>query len=65
MKGVDSIEFYLEGAVKLLKADMKALGSDAVIEIVPGDHGSMMTPALRSRIDSEIAASFLAHKPAP
>jgi len=61
----DMDTFYLEGAVKLLKTDMKTLGSDAVIEIVPGDHGSMMTPALRARIDSEIAASFLAHKPAP
>ncbi|MCW3100711.1 MAG: hypothetical protein JWL77_6329 [Chthonomonadaceae bacterium] len=34
-------------------------------EIVPGDHGSMMSPALRSRLDSEMAASFLAHKIAP
>jgi S-formylglutathione hydrolase FrmB len=54
--------FYLEGAVKLLQADMKRLGSDAEIEIVPGDHGSMMTPTLRARLDAEMAAAFLAHK---
>ena len=52
--------FYLDGAVRLLKKDMDTLGSDAVIEIVPGDHGSMMTPALRKRIDAEMAAQFTA-----
>jgi hypothetical protein len=61
----DMDTFYLEGAVRLLRADMKSLGSDAEIEIVPGDHGSMMTPALRARLDSEMAAAFLAHKTAP
>lgn len=50
--------FYLDGAVRLLKKDMAALGSDAVIEIVPGDHGSMMTAALRKRMDAEMAAQF-------
>jgi hypothetical protein len=55
--------FYLDGAVRLLQKDMKALNADAVIEMVPGDHGSMMTPALRKRIDSEMAAQFLAHYP--
>ncbi len=28
--------FYLEGAVRLLKAELEELGSDAVVEIVPG-----------------------------
>ena len=49
----DRDTFYLEGAVKLLQKDMKALKADAVIEIVPGDHGSMMTSELRSRIEKE------------
>lgn len=50
--------FYLDGAVRLLKKDMADLGSDAAIDIVPGDHGSMMTPALRARIDKEMADRF-------
>jgi hypothetical protein len=54
----DKDTFYLEGAVKLLKKDLAELGSDAVIEIVPGDHGTMMTPMLRKRIDTEMAEQF-------
>jgi S-formylglutathione hydrolase FrmB len=54
----DSDTFYLEGAVKLLQKDLRELGSDAVVEILPGDHGSLMTRALRSRIDKEIADQF-------
>jgi S-formylglutathione hydrolase FrmB len=50
--------FYLEGATKLLKRDLARLGSDAVIEIVPGDHFTMMSPALRSRMDNELARLF-------
>lgn len=61
----DKDTFYLEGAVKLLQADMKRIGADAVIELVPGDHGSMMTPELRKRIDTEMTAQFRAHKAAP
>jgi hypothetical protein len=48
--------FYLEAATKLLQADLKALGSDAKIEIFPGDHGSVLTRELRDRIDREMAA---------
>lgn len=54
----DKDTFYLDGAVRLLKQDMARLKSDAVIEIVPGDHGSMMTADLRKRIDEEMAAQF-------
>lgn len=50
--------FYLEGAVKLLQKDMKAIGADTVIELFPGDHGSVMTKALRDRIDKEMADQF-------
>ncbi len=52
--------FYLEGATKLLKNDLAALGSDAVIEIVPGDHFTMMSSSLRSRINAEMARAFRA-----
>jgi hypothetical protein len=54
----DTDTFYLEGAVKLLKKDLADLGSDATVELVPGDHGSMMTPTLRQRIEREMAEQF-------
>jgi S-formylglutathione hydrolase FrmB/uncharacterized protein (DUF2141 family) len=51
--------FYLEGAVKLLKQSLRALGSDAVVEIVPGkDHRTILDPALAARIDREMKASL-------
>ncbi len=50
--------FYLEGAVRLLKTDMAILGSDAEIEIWPGDHGSVMTKKLIDKINHEMAESF-------
>lgn len=50
--------FYLEGAVELLKRDLDAIGARAVVELFPGDHGSVMTPALRERIDREMAEKF-------
>jgi S-formylglutathione hydrolase FrmB len=54
----DMDTFYLDGAVRLLKKDLAELGSDAVIELVPGDHGTMMTPLLRQRINQEMAEQF-------
>lgn len=53
----DKDTFYLDAAVRLLQADLSKLGSDATVEIVPGDHGSMLTASLRNRIDAEIAAA--------
>lgn len=50
--------FYLDAAVRLLKKDLADLGSDAVVELVPGDHGSMMTPDLQERIALEMAAQI-------
>jgi enterochelin esterase-like enzyme len=48
--------FYLEGAVRLLQASLKALGSDAVVEIIPGrDHGSLVNQEMRERIAHEMA----------
>lgn len=50
--------FYLDGAVELLQKDLKALGSDAIIELLPGDHGTLMTSSLRSRIDKQMAEAW-------
>ncbi len=57
--------FFLEGAVKLLKRDLEALKADAVVELFPGDHGTVMTPALLKRIDEEMAAQFRKSVPVP
>ena len=54
--GLDT--FYLEGAVVRLKDTLARLGSDAVIEVVPGkDHGSLMDSQMRKRIADEIGAA--------
>ena len=51
--------FYLEGAVALLKESLAKLGSDAVVEIVPGrDHGNLLDRKMRERIAREMAAQF-------
>jgi hypothetical protein len=52
--------FYLEGATELLQKDLKALGSDAVVELLPGDHGTVLTSALRSKIDKQMADAWRA-----
>jgi hypothetical protein len=51
--------FYLEGAVALLKESLARLGSDAVVEIIPGrNHGTLRDSAMRERIAKEMAAAF-------
>jgi S-formylglutathione hydrolase FrmB len=51
--------FYLNGAVALLKESLESLGSDAVVEIVPGrDHGNLRDKELRARIAREMAGAF-------
>jgi S-formylglutathione hydrolase FrmB len=58
--------FYLEGATRLLGEALKQLGSDAVVEIVPGrDHGTLMSAAMRQRIAREMAAAFRRASAAP
>ena len=48
--------FYLEGATILLKESLARLGSDAVVEVVPGrNHGNLVDGKLRERIDREMA----------
>jgi len=52
--------FYLEGATRLLKESLERLGSDAVVELVPGkDHRTLLSSELRQRIKAEMVASFL------
>jgi Putative esterase len=54
--GLDT--FYLEGAVKLLKASLETLGSDAVVEVVPGrDHGGVLDAQHAARFDREMTAA--------
>jgi S-formylglutathione hydrolase FrmB len=51
--------YYLEGAVRLLKESLAALGSDAVVEIIPGkDHSSILDAALAARLDREMKAAL-------
>ena len=47
--------FYLEGAVAKLKESLAKLGSDAVIEIIPGkDHSNILDADLAKRLDREL-----------
>lgn len=57
--------FYLEGATRNLKETLADLGSDAVIELVPGaNHFTLLTEELKSRILAGMTAAFLADHPA-
>lgn len=57
--------FYLEGAVRLLKQSLARLGSDAVVELIPGkDHGNILSPDLFARMRREMVQSYLKHHPA-
>jgi hypothetical protein len=52
-------DFYLEGAVKLLKESLARLGSDAVVEIIPKrDHSTLLDSSLVDRIDREMHAAI-------
>ncbi len=56
--------FYLDGASRLLKAALAKLGSDAVVEMVPGrDHGTVLDDALWRRIDREMRQTVSAVRP--
>ena len=55
--------FYLEGATKLLRDELQALGSDAKVELFPGkDHSNLLDSALRSRIAREMAQRLKAKR---
>lgn len=51
--------YYLEGAVRRLQETLQRVGSDAVIEIVPGrDHSGLVDGELRARRLREMAETF-------
>jgi S-formylglutathione hydrolase FrmB len=51
--------FYLDGATRLLQASLKALGSDAKVEIFPGKHhGNLIDQNLRQRMNREMAEAY-------
>lgn len=50
--------FYLEPAVELLRDFLVTTDYGGYVEVLPGDHGSVMTDKVRERIDKEIAAQF-------
>lgn len=54
--------FYLENATENLKVALKDLGSDAVVEILPGKtHFNLFADGLNLRIRNEMTAAFLKH----
>lgn len=56
--------FYLEGAVKLLKKSLRKLGSDAKIELFNGrDHSTLLDPAMMQRINDEMDQIILKNYP--
>ena len=51
--------FYLEGATKLLQQSLKGMGSDAVVEIIPGrHHGNLIDAEMRKRIAREMVETY-------
>ena len=54
--------FYLEGAVASLKQTLASLGSDAMVEVVPGrDHRTLMDQPMRQRVAKEMAQQLEKH----
>lgn len=54
--------FYLEGATRRLKSTLAELGSDAVIEILPGkNHFNLFNEGLAIRVRKEMVTAFLKH----
>jgi Putative esterase len=55
--------FYLDGATRRLQDSLKQLGSDAVVEMIPGkNHFNLIDDSLRLRMRSEMVRSFLQHQ---
>jgi hypothetical protein len=54
----DEDTFYLDGATRLLKTSLAALGSDAVVEMFPGKTHALVDAKLRERMNREMAAAF-------
>ncbi|MFM7152462.1 MAG: hypothetical protein ACKO23_21755, partial [Gemmataceae bacterium] len=57
----DKDTFYLESSTVLLRDSLRALNSDAKVELFPDkDHGSLMDDVMRKRIAEEMAATLSA-----
>jgi dienelactone hydrolase len=54
----DDDTFYLEGACRLLKKDLEAMGADASVRMLPGDHGTVLTKAVRESINKGMADAW-------
>jgi hypothetical protein len=55
----DADTFYLEGATRLLRRALLELGSDGVVELLPGkDHRTLLDRPMRERIAREMAEQF-------
>jgi hypothetical protein len=52
--------FYLNAAVELLSDFLQTTDYGGYVEILPGDHGDVLTKSVRERIDKEIAEHFRA-----
>jgi hypothetical protein len=50
--------FYLNPAVELLRDFLQTTDYAGYVEILPGNHGDVLTKAVRDRIDTEIASQF-------
>ena len=50
--------FYLNGATELLGESLKKLGSDAEVTLIPGSHGSILTPQYFARRKEQMEKSF-------
>lgn len=56
----DTDTFYLTRATERLRDFLVTTDFGGYVEIVPGDHSTAITPALRNRIEAEMAAQFAA-----
>ena len=50
--------FYLDPAVVLLRDFLKTTNYGGYVEVLPGDHGSVLTENVRDRIEKEIASQY-------
>jgi S-formylglutathione hydrolase FrmB len=54
--------FYLESSTRLLGERLRELGSDAIVEIIPGrNHGTLLGADIRKRIAREMAEQWRQH----
>ena len=54
----DTDNFYLDGAVELLRDTLNTLGSDAVVEVLPGRNHALTDRDMLHRIDRELLEAY-------